>query len=110
HVANVGLVIDPAGGGADLAGKHRVLHDPGFSPQLDPYVLREGEVGSVISVQMTDLPATDLEGELPTPARSRLDPRPRGHLLGDPLARCLSPGHGGPPRRSGWTDSRYNLK
>src|SRR5436305_4449723 len=95
HVADVGFTLDPASCWSDLPGEHRVLGDPPLIPQLGPDVLREREVGGPIAVQMADLLATDLEGELTAPARAGLHPRPRGDLHGDLLACCPRVGHGG---------------
>jgi hypothetical protein len=54
-----------------------------------PDLLREGKVGGVVAVQVTDLPPAELEGELSASARACLDARPGRDLLDDLLARCL---------------------
>ena len=48
--------------------------------QLRPDVLREREVGGVVAVQVADLAAADLEGELAAAAGSGLDARPRSDV------------------------------
>jgi hypothetical protein len=54
--------------------------------QLGPEVLRKGEVGRAVAVQVTYLPAADLEGMLAALARARLYSGPGGQLRGDLLA------------------------
>ena len=51
--------------------------------------MREEEVGGVVAMQVADLAAADLEGELAAAAGAGVDALPGGHLLGDPLARGL---------------------
>src|SRR3954454_11707087 len=109
-VFDVGLVLDPARPRPLLAGEHRVIDDSTLLLEGRPRLLLEEEVGGVVAVQVTDLPPTDLEGELAAAARASLDARPRGDLLRDPLARRWLLAHGA---SSGvWTDSRpiYKFK
>ena len=54
-----------------------------------PDFLRKAEVGGVIAVQVTDLPAAHHERELAPPAGSRHYARPGRKLIGDPVARPL---------------------
>ena len=61
-------------------------HDAALLPKLGPQLLREKEMGRVIAVQVADLAATELEGELAALARACFDVRPGGDLFGDPPA------------------------
>jgi hypothetical protein len=88
HVEDVGLVLDPTRGGPRRIGEYRVGHHPPLLDQLGPDLLREGEVGGAVAVQVTDLPAADGERKLAAPARARLDPWPGGDFLRDLLACC----------------------
>ncbi|MEK6252565.1 MAG: hypothetical protein AABM43_11595 [Actinomycetota bacterium] len=49
-----------------------MAHHPTLLEQVAPDLLREGEVGSVVAVQETDLPAADFEGELAAAAGAGL--------------------------------------
>ena len=71
------------------AGEDRVLGDPAFAVQLLPALGREEEVGGAVAVQVADLAAAELEGELAALAGAGLDPVPARDLGGDPSrARC----------------------
>jgi hypothetical protein len=79
-----------------------VVDEPSLLLELRADLLGEAEVGGVITVQVTDLAASDRERELAAPSRSGLDAGPRRDLLGDPLAcRLFSRSHSTPPRSSG---------
>jgi len=52
--------------------------------------VRKAGVENLIAVEVADLPAADLEGELAALSRARLDALPGGDLLSDrSLAACL---------------------
>src|SRR5712691_2404597 len=94
HLADVGLVLDPARSRPAGVREDRMGHDPALRPELVPDVLGESEVGDVVAVQVTDLAATDLECDRRASARSNLDSRPRPGGLDDLLAWRFGPGHG----------------
>jgi hypothetical protein len=74
HVTHIGLILDSARRGPGPIGEDRMGHDPAVLPQLGPDLLREAEVGGVVAVQVTDLPATELEGELAAVAQAASTP------------------------------------
>jgi hypothetical protein len=65
-----------------------VVDDSPLLSQLEPHLFREHEVRGMVAVQVADLPASELEGKLTTPAVAGRDAWPGGDLLGDLLARC----------------------
>jgi hypothetical protein len=89
HVADICLILDPAGAKARLAGEHRVVVDAPLLEQIGPDLFRKAEVGGVVAVEVTDLPAAELEGELAPVARPRRDAWSGGDLGDDLLACCL---------------------
>ena len=58
-------------------------------------------MGGLVAVQVADLPPSELEGELATPAVAGPDARPGGDLLGDLLARRSLLGHEWLPEGTG---------
>src|SRR5258708_4532978 len=77
HLANVGVVLDPARGWPAGVGKDRMGRDPAFGPELVPDVLGEPEVSRAVSVQVAELAAPNLERDRRAAiARSDLDARP----------------------------------
>jgi hypothetical protein len=94
HVADVVFVLDPARRRPDRVGEDRMVDDPALGSQLGPHLLREAEVGGVVAVQVTELPAPDGEGELTSSSWTRFHTGPRGDLLDDLLAGCLRRCHG----------------
>src|SRR5919198_5772306 len=87
HVAYVCLGLDLARREALSAGEDRVIVDPALLLELRPDRFRKARMECMVAVQVTDLPAADLERELAAASRPRVNARPRGDLLGDLLAR-----------------------
>jgi hypothetical protein len=88
YVAYIALALDLARSRPLRIGEDRVGHDPALLSQVGPNPLGKGKVGGVVTVQVTDFPTPELEGELASLAWACLDAWPGGDLLDDPLARC----------------------
>src|ERR1700742_757022 len=86
HVADVVLALDPPRRWALAIGKDRVVDDSPFVVELAPGLAREEEVGGVVAVQVADLAAAELEGELTAAAGPSGDAVPGGDLGRDCLA------------------------
>ena len=76
HIVDVGVALDPSCARSLCIGEHRVGHDSPLGHEPDPDLLGKAEVRGVVAVQMTDLPAIELERELTAFARPGLNPRP----------------------------------
>src|SRR5438046_1946258 len=64
HVTDVGFALDPARGRPLPVGEYGMVHQAPLVEQLRPELLREEEMRGVVAVQVADLAAADLEGEL----------------------------------------------
>ena len=65
HVFDVRLGLDAAGAEARPAREDRVIVDPPLVEQGAPDLPGKAEMGDAVSVQVADLPAAQLERELP---------------------------------------------
>ena len=86
HVTDVRLVLDPPRRRALAAREDGMMDDPALLEELRPDLLREGEMGGVVAVQVADLAPADPEGELPASPDAGLYSRPGSDLIGDPFA------------------------
>jgi hypothetical protein len=65
HVLDVGRALDPPRRRALPVGEDRVMSDPALSVQPRPGLLREEEVGRVVSMQVADLAPATLNANSP---------------------------------------------
>src|SRR5438067_451725 len=110
HVAHVVLRLYRPRGRPRGIGEHRVRLDPTLLPKLLPDALRKAEVRGAVAVQVTDLAATQLEGELAAPPRPGLHAGPGRDLVGDLGARGRLRRHAGILSRDSFTDSASSLR
>ncbi len=74
HVADVGLVADPARSPARVVGERRVGADPAGLAQLGGDLPGEAEMGRVIAMEVADLAPAEPDRELAALAERGLAP------------------------------------